>query len=342
MTGSDLTPTTAGRRDPTTGTAGSAGTAGTVRTADGAGTTGPSMLGRVCLVTGAAGGMGAAIATSLARSGATVVLVARDRAGGEAVARAITTATGNTRVEVLIGDLSDQSAVRRLAAEFTAAHRELHVLVNTAGAHFRVRSVSADGIEMHLAVNHLAPFLLTNLLLGALQAGAPSRIVNIGSASMSDTRQVRITRTARPVVLDLDDLQSRQHFAPMEVYARSKLQLLMCGYAFARRLAGSGVTVNTVHPGLTATSVVDAIAAPALAPLLPLVKRLLLTAEEGARAAVHLATSPWLEKTTGRYFLRQVQARSPEFTYDTALQDQLFDASARLVGLPTPAVAAVD
>ncbi len=298
---------------------------------------GPSMVGRVCLVTGAAGGMGAAIATALARSGATVVLVARTRTGGEAVAQAITAATGNARVEVLTGDLSDQSAVRRLAGEFTAGHGELHVLVNNAGAHFRERSVSVDGIEMHLAVNHLSPFLLTNLLLGTLRAGAPSRVVNVGSASMADTRQVKIASTPRPVVLDLDDLQSERNFAPMEVYARSKLQMLMCGYALARRLQDTGVTVNTVHPGLSATGVVDAIAAPAVAPLLPLLKRFLLTPEQGAQAALHLATSPWLVKTTGKYFLRQVQARSPEFTYDTALQDELWDASARLVGLPTAA-----
>lgn len=198
------------------------------------------MVGRVCLVTGAAGGMGAAIATTLAQAGATVVLAARTRTGGEAVARAITAATGNPRIEVLAGDLSDQSAVRRLAEDFVAGHDHLHVLVNNAGAHFRERSVSVDGIEMHLAVNHLSSFLLTNLLLGALQAGAPSRVVNVGSASMADTRQVKITRTPRPVVLDLDDLQSEHRFAPMEVYARSKLQLLMCGYALARRLAGSG------------------------------------------------------------------------------------------------------
>jgi len=298
---------------------------------------GPSMVGRVCLVTGAAGGMGAVIATALARSGATVVLVARARAGGEAVARAITAGTGNAHVEVLTGDLSDQSAVRQLAGDFTAGHGELHVLVNNAGAHFRERSVSVDGIEMHLAVNHLSSFLLTNLLLGALQAGARSRVVNVGSASMADTRQVKIAGTPRPVVLDLDDLQSERSFAPMDVYARSKLQMLMCGYALARRLQDTGVTVNTVHPGLSATNVVDAIAAPAVAPLLPLLKRFLLTPEQGAQAALHLATSPWLEKTTGKYFLRQVQARSPEFTYDTALQDQLWNASARLVGLPTAA-----
>ncbi len=299
------------------------------------------MVGRVCLVTGAAGGMGAAIATTLAQAGATVVLAARTRTGGEAVARAITAATGNPRIEVLAGDLSDQSAVRRLAEDFVAGHDHLHVLVNNAGAHFRERSVSVDGIEMHLAVNHLSSFLLTNLLLGALQAGAPSRVVNVGSASMADTRQVKITRTPRPVVLDLDDLQSEHRFAPMEVYARSKLQMLMCGYALARRLQGTGVTVNTVHPGLTATGVVDAIAAPAAAPLLPLLKRFLLTPEQGAQAAVHLATSPWLDRTTGKYFLRQVQARSPEFTYDTALQDKLWDASAGLVGLPTAAAVGV-
>jgi retinol dehydrogenase-12 len=121
----------------------------------------------------------------------------------------------------------------------------------------------------------------------------------------------------------------------MEVYARAKLEMLMCGYALARQLTGTGVTVNTVHPGITGTKIVDAISSPAIAPLVPLVKRLLLTPEQGAHAALDLATNPWLEKTTGKYFLQHVQARSPELSYDTALQDQLWKASADLVSLPT-------
>lgn len=295
------------------------------------------LSGRVAVVTGAAGGMGRVIATELARAGATVVALTRTASSGDQLVEEIGAGTDSRRVQVVVADLAVQADVRRAAAEVAAHHQAVHLLVNNAGAHYRHHQISPDGIEMHLAVNHLSSFLLTNLLLGALQAGARSRVVNVGSASMADTRQVKIAGTPRPVVLDLEDLQSERSFAPMEVYARSKLEMLMCGYALARRLQDTGVTVNTVHPGLSATNVVDAIAAPAVAPLLPLLKRFLLTPAQGAQAALHLATSPWLEKTTGKYFLRQVQARSPEFTYDTALQDQLWNASARLVGLPTVA-----
>jgi len=294
----------------------------------------PSLVDKVCMVTGATGGMGRAISTDLARRGATVVLIARTPASGQDARAFIVAATGNPRVQVLTADLSDQASIRHLAEQFQEHHEQLHVLVNNAGAHFRDRARSVDGIEMHLAVNHLSWFLLTRLLLDPLEASAPARIVNIGSQSMADTRQLKIRRTPRPATLDLADLNSEHNFQPMAVYATAKLEMLMCSYALARRLIGTGVTVNTAHPGITATNIVDAISAPALKPFLGVVKRFLLTPEQGAQAAIHLATAPELETTTGRYFIKQTQARSPEVSYNTALQEQLWAASSDLVGLP--------
>ena len=148
------------------------------------------------LVTGATGGMGRVIATELARLGSTVVIVARTVAGGEQARRQIAAEAGGGRVELLTGDLASLADLRRVADRFTARHRALHVLVNNAGAHYRQRSENADGIEMHLAVNHLAGFSLTNLLLEPLRAGAPSRVVNVVSAAMADTRQIKIRRMA--------------------------------------------------------------------------------------------------------------------------------------------------
>ena len=290
--------------------------------------------GRVCMVTGATGGMGRAISTELARRGATVVLLARSPASGEAARNNIVAATGNPGVEVLTADLADQSSIRRVTDRFHQRHDQLHVLVNNAGAHFRHRALSVDGIEMHLAVNHLSWFLLTRLLLGSLEAGAPARIVNIGSQSMADTRQVKIRRTPRPATLDLGDLHSEHNFQPMTVYATAKLEMLMCSYALARRLTGTGVTVNTAHPGITATNIVDAISTPALKPFLGIVKRFLLTPEQGAQAAIHLATAPELETTTGHYFIKQTEARSPDISYNTTVQEQLWAATSDLVGLP--------
>ncbi len=290
--------------------------------------------GRVCLVTGATGGMGQAISTELARRGATVVLLARTPTSGEAARNHIVAATGNPRVEVLTADLADQSSIRAATDRFHQRHDQLHVLVNNAGAHFRHRGLSVDGMEMHLAVNQLSWFLLTRLLLGSLEAGAPARIVNVGSQSMADTRQVKMRRPPRPAALDLDDLQSQHNFQPMTAYATAKLEMVMCSYALARRLTGTGVTVNTAHPGITATNIVDAISAPALKPFLGLVKRFLLTPEQGAQAALHLATAPELETVTGLYFIKQTEARSPDTSYNTTLQEQLWAATSDLVGLP--------
>jgi len=292
-----------------------------------------SVHGKVCLVTGASGGMGREIATELAHRGATVVLVARSHSTGDAVRQDINKVIGtDTRVEVLAADLSKQADIRRLAEQFTDRHDKLHVLVNNAGAHYRQRTLSADGIEMHLAVNHLGWFLLTNLLLEQLKAAAPSRVVNVASQAMADTRQVKLRRRPRPATLDLDDLQSERTYEPMAVYGRSKLAMVMCGYVLARRLQGSGVTVNAAHPGLTATSVVDAISYPAMRPLLGIVKRFLLTPEHGAQAALYLATAPDLETVTGKYFIKQTESRSPETSYNTEQQAKLWTASVELVG----------
>lgn len=286
-----------------------------------------------CMVTGASGGMGRVIATDLARRGATVVLVCRDRTTGDALARHIGQVTGNDRVEVLTADLAEQGDIRRLAAQFLARHDTLHLLVNNAGAHFPQRRVSTEGIELHLAINHLAWFLLTNLLRGALAAGAPARVVNIASEAMTDSRQVKILPRPRPVPLGLDDLNSERSFEPMAVYGRSKLAMLMCGYVLARRLADTGVTVNSVHPGLVATSIVDAVAPRVARPALGLVRRFLLTPEQGAAAALYLATAPELAEVTGKYFIRQTEHRSPDNSYDIELQEQLWRASTQMVGL---------
>jgi retinol dehydrogenase-12 len=285
-----------------------------------------AMAGRVCLVTGANGGMGRVIATELARQGAQVTVVCRTAQSGEEVRRHVVGSTG-ADVEVLVADLSRQGEVRGLAEQFTARHDTLHVLVNNAGAHFRERLVSHDGIEMHLAVDHLAGFLLTNLLRPLLEAGAPSRVVNIVSDTISDTRQIKIRRRPRPATLDFANLQSESSFTPMIAYGQAKLATLMCGYVLADQLEGSGVTVNAVHPGIVDTGIVSAVAPKAAAPFLGVVRRFLLTPEQGAQAALRLATAPELATVTGRYFVRQTQHRSPPISYDVAKQQQIWQVS---------------
>ncbi|MGY2896747.1 SDR family NAD(P)-dependent oxidoreductase [Deinococcus sp. UYEF24] len=292
------------------------------------------LRGQTALVTGAAGGMGRVIATNLARQGAAVILVVRRADQGEALKREIAQATGNLELDVLVADLSDQASTRQMFATFHQRYPRFHILVNNAGIHLQERRLSKDGIEMHFAVNHLAPFLLSNLLLDTLKASAPARIVNVSSQTMADTRPLPFFGRPHPAVIDLNDLQSERDFEPVVAYGRSKLAMVMCGYVLARRLQGSGVSVNALHPGIVATDIVADIAPLLARPFLGVIKRFLLTPEQGAASTVRLASAPELEHVTGKYFVRAHEQRSPEGSYELAAQEQLWNASAALVGLP--------
>lgn len=294
---------------------------------------GGPLQGRAALLTGANGDMGRAIAAGLARQGAALTLVVRRPEHGERLQRELAETTGNCDVTWLAADLSDQASVRQLAASVQRRARPLHVLVNNAGVHLRHRALSPDGIELHLAVNYLAPLLLTTLLLDTLDASGPARIVNVSSQAMADTRAVTAVGRPRPATLPLDDLQSERHFKAMEAYARSKLALVMWGYRLARHLDPARVTVNALHPGLVATSIVEDVAPPLVRPVLGLIRPFLLTPEQGARTALYLAQSPAAEGVTGKYFIAQQERRSPDLSYDVNLQEQLWQASVALTGL---------
>lgn len=297
------------------------------------------MTGKVSMVTGAAGGLGRVISTELARLGSTVVLVTRDVTGGEQLRRQIVEKVGADDVEVLAGDLSSRTDLRRVADEFATRHKSLHVLVNNAGAHYRRRLVNTDGIEMHVAVNHLAGFGLTVLLLDRLRAGAPARVVNVVSDAMSDARMNTRRGKPRPVTLDaaeLDDLRrvnAAAGFVPFEAYARAKLLTTMSGYVLADQLCDAGITVNAVHPGIAATSIVDDIVPPLMKPFLGLIKRSLLSPEDAAAAIVRLATAAELADVTGRYFVRETEQRSPEVSYEPELQQRLWRADHAYFGM---------
>jgi NAD(P)-dependent dehydrogenase (short-subunit alcohol dehydrogenase family) len=298
--------------------------------------------GKVAVVTGAAGGMGRVIVSELARSGWTVVAVTRTIADGEELCAGIARRVGRGCVERLAADLTDLAAVHRLADDVRARHGAVHLLVNNAGALFREHAVTTEGIERHVAVNHLAGFALTTALLDPLRAGAPARVVNVVSATMADTRRFPVRRRPRPVRLDpaaLDDLRRLNPaagFAPFEAYARAKLLTVMWGYLLAERLRGTGVTVNAVHPGVVATRIArDALPA-AMAPLAGVLGRFLLTPEQGARSVLRVATAPELDGVSGRYFEREAQALSPEVSHDRELQERLWVSSAALVGPSEP------
>jgi NAD(P)-dependent dehydrogenase (short-subunit alcohol dehydrogenase family) len=288
------------------------------------------LTGRVSLVTGATGGMGQVIATELARLGSTVVIVCRSKPKGTALRQRIAAEVGADRIEVLTGDLASRADVHRIAEEFAARHQALHLLINNAAAYSERRTVNADGIELQLAVNYLAGFTLTALLLERLRLGAPSRVVNVVTAAMSDTRHLKFRRQPRPVRLDpadLDDLHlvnGEAGFAPFDAYARAKLLTTMSGYVLADRLSGTGVTVNAVHPGLVATDIFDEITPPSMKPFKGLLRKLVLTPAQGAEPTLRLATAPDMADVTGRYFDRDNASDSPPVSYDRELQQRLW------------------
>jgi NAD(P)-dependent dehydrogenase (short-subunit alcohol dehydrogenase family) len=283
------------------------------------------MRGRVCLVTGANRGIGRATAEGLARLGATVIMVCRDRAAGEQARQEIIAATGNTQVELLLADLAVQAEVKALAESVRRRHPQLHLLISNAGVYQKRRVTTVDGIEATFAVNHLAGFILIGALLDVMRAAAPARIVLVASAA-----HWRVT--------DPDDWESANGYRPVIAYSRSKLANVIFGYELARRLEGRGITVNSCHPGLVNSQLLEAIYDRWwLRWLYPATRKLLtITAEEGAETVLYLATAPALDGVTGKYFRHRKASASSRLSHDTALAARLWDLSLRLVGeLPT-------
>jgi NAD(P)-dependent dehydrogenase (short-subunit alcohol dehydrogenase family) len=279
------------------------------------------MESKICLVTGATAGMGAVTARALAQRDATVILVGRNPAKGAATVEQMRQQTGNPAVEFMLADLSVQGDVRQLAQQFKARYPRLDVLVNNAGATFGQRRETVDGLEMTLALNHLACFLLTNLLLDALQAGAPARVVNVSSFAHKLAR------------INFDDLQGRRRYVGWQAYGRSKLANVLFTYELARRQAGAGVTANALDPGLVATDFGlrdTGIVRPS--------KRLLnlfaLSPEEGAQTSIYLAASPEAAGVTGKYFVKCRAVSSSKASYDQIAAARLWRISAELTGLP--------
>jgi NAD(P)-dependent dehydrogenase (short-subunit alcohol dehydrogenase family) len=280
-----------------------------------------SMQGKICLITGANSGIGKATALGLAKQGATVVLVSRDRARGEQAQSEIKAQSDNPRIDLLIADLSSQKSIRQLADDFKQRYSQLHVLVNNAGVFQARKRLTVDGLDMVFAVNQLAPFLLTNLLLDVLKASAPARIVNVSSGSHEAN------------YLKLDDLQSEKHYRPMRAYGQSKLALVLFTYELARRLEGTGVTANCLHPGFVATNIAQRNLPPPVRVLAKPIFLFGISPEEGAKTSIYLASSPDVEGVTGKYFVKSVPKQSAPLTHDVSLQHKLWRVCAVMTGL---------
>jgi NAD(P)-dependent dehydrogenase (short-subunit alcohol dehydrogenase family) len=269
------------------------------------------MKGKVCLITGATDGLGKVSARVLAERGATVVGVGRNPYKIEAAIDHIRLHTDNPNVEMLHADLSSQAQVRALVAEFRTKYIRLDVLMNNAGNMFQPRQESEDGIEMTFALNHLSYFLLTNLLLDMLIDCTPARIINVSSGMHTSGK------------IDFDDLGNSKRYVPWDAYADSKLANVLFSYELARRLEGTGVTANALHPGGVATNFgADAgYRASGISP------------EEGAQTQIYLATSPEVEGVTGKYFVRCRAVPSSQTSYDEDTARRLWAVNAQMTGL---------
>jgi NAD(P)-dependent dehydrogenase (short-subunit alcohol dehydrogenase family) len=274
------------------------------------------------MITGATSGIGKAAALGLAHLGASLVLVARSRDRGERTLEEVRRVATAGEVDLLLADLSSQTEIRQLAKDFLATGRPLHVLLNNAGLINRRREESVDGIEMTLAVNHLAYFLLTELLLERLQTSAPARIVNMAS----DAHEQAGGR------LDFDDLESRRRYGFMRVYGKSKLANILFTRELAHRLEGSGVTANCMHPGFVGNNFARNNGLIASAGML-LLRPFIRSPEKGAETAIHLCASPEVAGVSGRYLHDRRGLRPRDFAENDEDARRLWQVSERMTGL---------
>ncbi|HQR38681.1 MAG TPA: SDR family oxidoreductase [Blastocatellia bacterium] len=278
------------------------------------------MKNKVCVVTGANSGIGKETAVALAAKGATVVIVTRDAQKGAAAVADIVSRSGNTSVSFLAADLSSQAAIRTLAEEINAKLPRIDVLVNNAGAIIGERKLTVDGIETTFAVNHLGYFLLTHLLLDKLKASAPARIVNVASDAH------------RSGTINFDDLGGEKNYGSWAAYCQSKLANVMFTYELARRLEGSGVTANSLHPGVVATGFGKS-GSGLMKFAVTVIRPFLISSAKGAETTIYLASSPEVEGVSGKYFDKCRAVSSTAASNDPAAARRLWEISEKLTGI---------
>lgn len=277
------------------------------------------MNGKIVLVTGATAGIGKETARALLRMGAHVVIVGRNAERMRQAVEELKASTGSSKIDSLLADLSSMADVRKLAREFLAKYDKLNVLVNNAGALNMTREVTVDGYELTFATNHLAYFLLTDLLLPALEKGAPARIVNVSSEAHRGSR------------IDFDDLMAERGYGSFRQYGRSKLANILFTRELAKRLAGKPITVNSLHPGVVASNF---LAKPGFWGVVGKISGLFMIGnEEGAKTTIYLASSPEVEGVTGKYWKRCKSIHPTREAQDDEAASRLWQVSEELTGL---------
>jgi retinol dehydrogenase 14 len=280
------------------------------------------MSGKTCIVTGANSGIGKETALGLAQLGAHVVMVCRNREKGQMALEDIRRESGSSEVDLLIADMSSRASVRALAEQIKQKYSRLHVLVNNAGGASPSGARSVDGIEMTLAANHLGAALLTLLLLDLLKASAPSRIINVSSEAQ---------RRAR---LDMNDLQfERRKYSGFAAYGQSKLLMNAFTFELARRLEGTGVTANCLHPGVVATNIWSANPPPFILKLIiTLAKPFMLNSKQGAEVPLYLAISPGMAQVSGEYFVKSKPAKPNPLSRDPKVAGEIWQWTTTMTG----------
>jgi retinol dehydrogenase 12 len=275
---------------------------------------------KVCLITGASGGIGLVTAREIARQGMQVVIVSRDEQRCAAAVDKIRAQTGNQAVEALVADLSSQAQVRDLAQRFHQKYQRLDILINNAGGIYMKRMETVDGIEMTWALNHLSYFLLTHLLLDTLKASAPARIINVSSNAHTGGG------------INFDDLEGKRFYFGWLAYAQSKLANILFTFELARRLEGSGITANVLHPGFVATKFGHNNTG-LIGAMIRLSYLFGISTEEGARTGIYLATSPEVEGVSGGYFVKEKASRAAKRAYDESIAKRLWQVSEQMTGV---------
>jgi NAD(P)-dependent dehydrogenase (short-subunit alcohol dehydrogenase family) len=275
--------------------------------------------GKICMVTGANSGIGKATAIGLAKRGASLVLVCRDQTRAENAIVEIKERTGNDSIDLMIADLSSQKEIHKLVSEFKKKYDNLHVLINNAGVNLHQHTLTDDGIETTFAVNYLAHFMLCNLLFDTLQKSAPSRIINVASSVQAKS-------------IDFDDINMINHYRQLKAYSQSKLAVILFTYEFAKKVEGTGVSVNCLHPGYVKTKMIRNFR-PFVKYFYHLVGLFMLTPKKGAKTSIYLASSPEIDGTSGKYFKKKKEVESVKISYDEDTAKKLWELSVQLTDL---------